>query len=663
MALLVIQQRRLTIIQILVLALCFILSSSCISSSSSFNSVPTSVNSYLELEQYFNRVEQMNPNGQTKAFTAFVSCSFNEWKRNIDYLVGTFTLFQSIIENAKPAHALPSSNNDINTENQKETFNYNFILIMVPPKLDPSKGITEEKAVRKALQFISEVYRAKQNTPLEDKVRIFVSPYITNPTEGKHGSSSNTETRYIDTFNKLHIWNLDEFGYKKIIYFDADCFVLDTIQLELLFSCGHFCAVSDLVVTDYFNGGLMVIEPNHLTFNDMMKKVKDPAYLSYDGGEQGFINSYFDFRRNATFWRLEEELLQIENDPTLDRREKEEKKEALKLDYGNRKNVYRLPFKYNSQVPLFYVSKYAWYTKFKDNFVAIHMTLPIKPWSFVSFPMLDYSYLWYKYFRQINLYQFFPLDLALYNISLGLCCYLIFKIGIFVKLCNSFIGNDNWLQKSLEFKIYFFTLGKTNFESYSLIYCFTSLLLFTLPPILIVAINTTVVVFLFLLFLHFPTYDPHVVWNNMFVMITIFNTISFTIYNQFLQSLTLQFMRKQKMNEVEELREFLKLKASPLFIQKLILSPIGIIVGFNLLFLLFVVTYGQLTAHIAYLTVYSCVVLYFLLFHLLLPYSSQIIIRAVLNDNRPSHTKSVVSSPNNNNSSENELKELKESVV
>lgn len=70
---------------------------------------------------------------------------------------------------------------------------------------------------------------------------------------------------------------------------DADCLVLQNI--DELFHRPQLSAVMDCC--DHFNSGVMVLEPNKNILNDMLDKLKNKKIDSYDGADQGFLNSYF----------------------------------------------------------------------------------------------------------------------------------------------------------------------------------------------------------------------------------------------------------------------------------------------------------------------------------------------------------------------------------
>lgn len=89
-------------------------------------------------------------------------------------------------------------------------------------------------------------------------------------------------------FTKLHIWNLSQLN--KVVYIDADALVLENID-ELFKIQSTFAASPDIFPPDKFNAGVLVIEPNSSIFQEMISLVG--ALSSHDGGDTGFLNSYF----------------------------------------------------------------------------------------------------------------------------------------------------------------------------------------------------------------------------------------------------------------------------------------------------------------------------------------------------------------------------------
>ncbi|PAV65846.1 hypothetical protein WR25_13522 [Diploscapter pachys] len=86
-------------------------------------------------------------------------------------------------------------------------------------------------------------------------------------------------------YTKIHLWSLT--NYTSICHMDLD--VLPLADLSSLFHCGSFCA--SFRHSDMFNSGVFVLRPNMTIYEDMVQKIGQ--LYSYDGGDQGFLNSYF----------------------------------------------------------------------------------------------------------------------------------------------------------------------------------------------------------------------------------------------------------------------------------------------------------------------------------------------------------------------------------
>ena len=92
------------------------------------------------------------------------------------------------------------------------------------------------------------------------------------------------------TYTKLHIFSYAE--YDKIIFLDSDLIVIKSIDhlFDEVMSDFAACACTPYW-EDIFNSGVMVVRPDKNIFHDLMAK-KD-ILPTYDGSDQGFLNSYF----------------------------------------------------------------------------------------------------------------------------------------------------------------------------------------------------------------------------------------------------------------------------------------------------------------------------------------------------------------------------------
>ena len=94
-------------------------------------------------------------------------------------------------------------------------------------------------------------------------------------------------SRFGGVFTKLRAWALTDFD--RVVFLDADTLVIKNID-DLCDRPG-FAAAPDFFLPDRFNSGVMVIHPSSDTFHRMVDAL--PIAPSYDGGDQGFLNSFF----------------------------------------------------------------------------------------------------------------------------------------------------------------------------------------------------------------------------------------------------------------------------------------------------------------------------------------------------------------------------------
>ncbi|KAJ0984534.1 hypothetical protein J5N97_002890 [Dioscorea zingiberensis] len=86
-------------------------------------------------------------------------------------------------------------------------------------------------------------------------------------------------------YSKFRLWQLTY--YHKIVFIDADIIVLR--NLDLLFYFPEMSATGN--DGSIFNSGIMVIKPSTCTFKSLMGKRNE--IISYNGGDQGFLNEVF----------------------------------------------------------------------------------------------------------------------------------------------------------------------------------------------------------------------------------------------------------------------------------------------------------------------------------------------------------------------------------
>jgi hypothetical protein len=111
-------------------------------------------------------------------------------------------------------------------------------------------------------------------------------PEILNPNQDQK-----KQTRFAVTYTKLNAFRLNFLD--RIVYLDSDVIVKQSP--DELFKGNGFCAAPDAGMDrpsgDIFNSGVFAVEPSHGLFTSMSERL--PHLPSYDGGDQGFLNSYF----------------------------------------------------------------------------------------------------------------------------------------------------------------------------------------------------------------------------------------------------------------------------------------------------------------------------------------------------------------------------------
>ena len=106
---------------------------------------------------------------------------------------------------------------------------------------------------------------------------------VKNPTPAKQ----QLFPRFDKVFTKLRAWELTDFD--KVVMLDADTIILKNV--DDLFDRPALSAAPDFLLPDRFNSGVMVLEPSRETFARMLEALA--AAPSYDGGDQGFLNTFF----------------------------------------------------------------------------------------------------------------------------------------------------------------------------------------------------------------------------------------------------------------------------------------------------------------------------------------------------------------------------------
>jgi glycogenin glucosyltransferase len=94
---------------------------------------------------------------------------------------------------------------------------------------------------------------------------------------------------FATTYSKLHVFGLTQFDV--VVFIDADTLPLANLDPLFHINSSHFAAAPEMMPPDTFNSGLMVIRPSLA----LHKRVMDArsSIVSYDGSDQGFLNSLF----------------------------------------------------------------------------------------------------------------------------------------------------------------------------------------------------------------------------------------------------------------------------------------------------------------------------------------------------------------------------------
>lgn len=145
------------------------------------------------------------------------------------------------------------------------------------------------------------------------------------------------------TFTKLNCWRLEQ--YTKCVFLDADIVVLQNI--DDLFEREEFSAAPDAGWPDCFNSGLFVYRPSKNTFNQLVQFASQQN-ASFDGGDQGLLNSFFSNWRTSDISR-------------------------------------HLPFTYNVTANTFY-SYVPAVTQFRKDIRVVHFAGALKPWQLTYNP-------------------------------------------------------------------------------------------------------------------------------------------------------------------------------------------------------------------------------------------------------------------------------------
>ncbi|KAJ9444830.1 putative glucuronosyltransferase PGSIP8 [Diplonema papillatum] len=193
-----------------------------------------------------------------------------------------------------------------------------------------------------------------------------------------------TQQRFAFSLNKLKIWSMTE--YDRVIFLDADVVVLQ--HADFLFRCGRFCAVFFNPI--HFHTAILIVKPDQLVYNDMLKKLHTGDLGSYDGADQGFINAYFKGLNAANEWTKDK--------PASD------------------EPMNRLPVQYNMH-HIYYYEKMSWGGPWGSVDDHVTMTYPItaagKPWFWWGYPIMDMHWVWLAYRNRVETLGEHPMPIVL----------------------------------------------------------------------------------------------------------------------------------------------------------------------------------------------------------------------------------------------------------
>ncbi|CAM3634599.1 glycosyltransferase [Isoptericola cucumis] len=158
------------------------------------------------------------------------------------------------------------------------------------------------RALANSLRRVTDVPLVALCTPDADKAALAASgiltldvPPIANPvlrSIAAGGRRQKVQERFAATYTKLHVFRLDFLD--RAVYVDSDAVVKHNI--DDLFAGDDFAAVPDAGLDrpdpGVFNSGVFAFTPSYPTFERMMSRLAHTP--SYDGGDQGFLNVFFD---------------------------------------------------------------------------------------------------------------------------------------------------------------------------------------------------------------------------------------------------------------------------------------------------------------------------------------------------------------------------------
>ncbi|GMR32940.1 hypothetical protein PMAYCL1PPCAC_03135, partial [Pristionchus mayeri] len=164
-------------------------------------------------------------------------------------------------------------------------------------------------------------------------------------------------------YTKIRLWSMT--SYSSLVHLDLDTLPLRPI--DGLFKCGSFCAA--IRHSDMMNTGVFVFKPSMEVYNDMVVKSSLQNYSSYDGGDQGFLNTYFPQTKRGPMF--------IENDTNQN--------PPCSFPYRP------LSASFNYDIGMYYLNG----GRALLSPAIIHYTMgPMKPWKWWAYPLFDINSHW-----------------------------------------------------------------------------------------------------------------------------------------------------------------------------------------------------------------------------------------------------------------------------
>lgn len=231
----------------------------------------------------------------------------------------------------------------------------------------------------------AEVERAMAPVLQNDGCEVRVVPKIANP----HVNHPSFQKRLLYVFTKLNLFNMLDFD--RIVYLDADTLV--TANIDELFGCGDLCAVPR---DQFFNAGVLVLTPRKDIYEDLY--AKRAVLTSYNGGEQGFLNNYFNRFASSPAWPL----APGESAGDIDCRGR--------YAHGRGWQCRKLSATYNGDIGFYYLRNRVWWidaassapTDRSPEPKVIHFTLgPFKPWLWWTYPIFELNWRWHAFYSSL----------------------------------------------------------------------------------------------------------------------------------------------------------------------------------------------------------------------------------------------------------------------